>query len=74
MARWTDRFSTTRNLKHLFDFKLGEMNRRVPNFPNCTDCNNFGGFKSEVQHLPTGKVHRCTTAPRSTSNSNLKTV
>lgn len=29
-----------------------------------------GGFKSEVQHLPTSKVHRCTTTSRSTSNSN----
>jgi hypothetical protein len=33
---------------------------------------NFGGFKSEVQHLQACKVRRCKTQPDSTSNFSLK--
>ena len=33
-----------------------------------------GGFKSEVQHLPTCKVRRCQAPPRTITNSSLKTA
>ena len=34
----------------------------------------LGGFKSEVQHLPTCKVRRCQPPPRTITNYSLKTV
>ena len=33
-----------------------------------------GGFKPEVQHLPSGKVRRCTAIRKTTANSNLKSA